>query len=416
MLFQLSFNRSIELRLIKQQNMTRKEFLKDIAALGIGLPFLSSLLTSCSEDGLISPNFNINFSGKVLIIGAGSSGMTAGYILNKYGIDFQILEASSVFGGRMKRSEDFTDVPIDLGAEWIHTDTEILSRIVNDSEVNVDVDLIRYRPQTHAVWENGKYKKRNFARHFYAEYKFKSTTWYGFFEKFIVPDIADKIVYNTPINAVDYSGDKVVVRTANNEIYEADKIIMTVSTSVLKSGMIDFTPSLPSSKTEALDRAYMPDGIKVFIEFSEKFYPDLTSIGGLLGDNAQERIFYDAMFRKDVSNHVLALFNVGESAGEYTNLATENEIINTILEELDEIFDGKATETYQKHIIQNWSKEPYVLGSYTYYTSDDEANVEALAASIDDKVYFAGEATVYESGATVHGAAESAYETIQAMF
>ena len=56
------------------------------------------------------------------------------------------------------------------------------------------------------------------------------------------------------------------------------------------------------------------------------------------------------------------------------------------------------------------------MGSYTHYTSDDEANVEALAASIDDKVYFAGEATVYESGATVHGAAESAYETIQTMF
>lgn len=396
--------------------MTRKDFLKDIAALGIGLPFLSTLMTSCEEDALLNPNFNINFSGKVLIIGAGSAGLTAGYILNKYGVDFEILEASSVFGGRMKRSDNFTDVPIDLGAEWIHTDTEILSRIVNDSDVNVDIDLIRYRPQTHAVWDGEKYKRRNFARHFYAEYKFKSTTWYGFFEKFIVPDVADKIVYNTPINVVDYSGDKVVVRTVNNEIYEADKIIMTVSTSVLKSGMIDFTPSLPSSKTEALERAYMPDGIKIFMEFSERFYPDMTSIGNLLGEDAQERIFYDAMFRKDVSNHVLAMFNVGESAAEYTDLVTEQEIIDKALAELDEIFDGKASQTYQKHIIQNWSKEPYVLGSYTYYTSEDAATVEALAASIDDKVYFAGEATVYESGATVHGAAESAYETIQAMF
>ncbi|MFK7948724.1 MAG: flavin monoamine oxidase family protein [Saprospiraceae bacterium] len=396
--------------------MTRKEFLKDITALGIGLPFLGALLASCEDDPLLNPDFNIDFSGKVLIIGAGSAGLTAGYILNKYNVDFQIIEAAAVFGGRMKRSDDFTTVPIDLGAEWIHTDPDILSNIVNNSDLSVDIDLVRYRPQTHATWEDGQYKKRNFARHFYAEYKFKSTTWYGFFEKFIVPDIADKIVYNTPINSVNYSGDKVVVRTANNEIYEADKILMTVSTSILKSDMITFTPSLPTEKTQALDRAYMPDGIKVFMEFSERFYPDLLSIGGLIGENAQERLFYDAMFRKEVSNHILALFNVGESAGEYTNLATEDEIINKVLSQLDEIFDGKASETYQSHIIQNWSKEPYVLGSYTYFTSDDEATVEALAASIDDKVYFAGEATVYESGSTVHGAAESAYETIQTMF
>jgi monoamine oxidase len=40
--------------------------------------------------------------------------------LNQRGIQVQILEALSVFGGRMKRVTDFADFPIPTGAEWLH--------------------------------------------------------------------------------------------------------------------------------------------------------------------------------------------------------------------------------------------------------------------------------------------------------
>lgn len=396
--------------------MTRKEFLKNLATLGIGLPFLGTIVSSCEGYELIDPTTKIDYTGKVLIIGAGAAGLTAGYILHQNNIDFQIIEASPMYGGRVKKSTTFTDVPIDLGAEWIHTDPSILSTLVNDTTNDVDIETIRYRPQTHAVWKDDELKSRNFAKHFYAEYKFKNTTWYDFFEKFIVPDIAAQIIYNSPINEVDYAGDKVIVKTIHNESYTADKVIITVPTSILKNNSITFRPAFTNEKKEALSRAYMPDGIKVFIEFSERFYPDMLSIGSLLGDDAQERIFYDAMFRKDVDKNILALFNVGESASEYTNLATDTDIINTIMSQLDEIFDGKPSDTYQQHIIQNWSKEPYIQGSYTHYTDEDKATVEALAKPIGNQVYFAGEATVYEEGATVHGAALSAYYAIQHMF
>ena len=57
----------------------------------------------------------------VLIIGAGVAGLTAGHILEQHGISLEILEASETFGGRLKKTDDFADFPIDLGAEWIHT-------------------------------------------------------------------------------------------------------------------------------------------------------------------------------------------------------------------------------------------------------------------------------------------------------
>jgi protoporphyrinogen oxidase len=53
---------------------------------------------------------------KILIVGAGAAGITAGHALSEKGIDFEILEASSVHGGRVKKDADFADFPIDLGA------------------------------------------------------------------------------------------------------------------------------------------------------------------------------------------------------------------------------------------------------------------------------------------------------------
>lgn len=41
-------------------------------------------------------------------------------------------------------------------------------------------------------------------------------------------------------------------------------------------------------------------------------------------------------------------------------------------------------------MVQNWSKEPYVLGAYAEQLT--RGNIEKLARPLDGKVYFAGEA------------------------
>ena len=97
-------------------------------------------------------------------------------------------------------------------------------------------------------------------------------------------------------------------------------------------------------------------------------------------------------------------------------METEEEIINKILQELDEMFDGKATANYKNHVIQNWSKEPYIRGAYTF-PSDDAGRdyIDTLKRPIDNKIYFAGEAMTNGDSATVHGAAESAYEVLEGL-
>ena len=133
--------------------MTREEFIKMCGILGVGLPLQSSL-KACAKDETGNPNYQ----GKILIIGAGAGGLTAGYLLNQLGIDFEILEASPTYGGRMKRTVDFADFPIPLGAEWLHTSPDVFQEIVNDNTVTIGIETVGYKStDTVAFWDNGNY-------------------------------------------------------------------------------------------------------------------------------------------------------------------------------------------------------------------------------------------------------------------
>ena len=392
--------------------MTRRDFLRISSLLGIGAPFFTALSSSSCDRTSFFDEFDVNFSGKVLVIGAGAAGLTAGYILNKHNIEFEILEASSRYGGRLKEIKDFADFPIDLGAEWIHTNPSILATILNDPSKEEAVDIITYRPETMYVWRDEKLRKRNFYSNFYSEYKFKSTTWFSFYEQFIVPDIIDQIVVDSPVSDIDYSGDQIIVTNTNNETYVADRLILTVPLTVLQKGQINFSPALPPEKVNALDQVSMPDGIKIFMEFSERFYPDLTSLTNLVGGSTEgERLYYDAAFGKDSERHILGLFAVNEPASIYTDFETEEALMEFVLSELDTIFEGQASQTYIKHVVQNWSKTPYIEGSYSHY--EDYGAVSILSEPIDNKLFFAGEAYVDGDSSTVHGASESAYTVME---
>ena len=44
-----------------------------------------------------------DYSGKVIIVGAGASGLAAAKVLEKNNIDYTILEATNRYGGRLKK-------------------------------------------------------------------------------------------------------------------------------------------------------------------------------------------------------------------------------------------------------------------------------------------------------------------------
>lgn len=389
--------------------MTRDEFIKIMGLTGLGALALPQLLTSCKKKEL-----NVTFDGKVLIIGAGAAGLMAGHLLHQHGIDFTILEARSRFGGRVIRDQALADFPIDLGAEWVHDSPDIFSKMIHNPNTQGTIDLVPYNPTHMQFWLNGQLSTLNVAGSVYGEYKFKRSTWYGFFEEYIVPDIESKIIYNTPIANIDYSNGTVQVSDTNQvNLFNADKVLVTVPINVLKSGMIQFTPALPQVKLNALDDGNMPDGIKVFMEFSENFYPDILAYNSMTGNDGNgEIIYYNAAFKKESNKNILALFTVGSNATQYTSLGSDQEIIDYILSQLDEIFDGKPTQTLMNSVVQNWSAEQYTQGSYNYF-GNDNTSMAAMNEPIDAKVYFSGEALHEDSSATVQGAGLHAIGVIE---
>ncbi|MCT4625205.1 MAG: FAD-dependent oxidoreductase, partial [Schleiferiaceae bacterium] len=148
---------------------------------------------------------------------------------------------------------------------------------------------------------------------------------------------------------------------------------------------------------------------------SERVYPDVLLFGGLINAlTSDTKTYYDAAFRKDSNHHVLGLFSINEEAAQYTNLNSDQERLAYILNELDEIFEGKASQHYIKHSFQNWSQENYIRGSYSYnFDGNQQDMVNTLLTPIDNKLYFAGEALSIDNQATVHGASESAYQVVE---
>ncbi len=383
--------------------MKRNEFLRLCGVLGIGLP-LQNVLAAAK-----TPVYQ-KFPGNVLVIGSGAAGMTAGYILDQLGISYQVLEAASTYGGRIKRTKDFTDFPIPLGGEWIHASSSVLNKIVNDPSVSVDIETVSYpKDVINGWWSKGELSLSKAGK--VKDLKFVNSSWLDFFETYILPPVQEKIKFDTVVSAIDYTGDQVVVTDQSGEAYRADKVIVTVPLKQLQLKAISFNPKLPDWKQEAIDALTVWEGYKMFIEFKERFYPTFVEFN-IKPRAAGQKMYYDASFGQKSNKHILGLFTVGSASREIVALE-ESERISFVLKELDEIFEGQATLNYVKHVEQNWMDEPFINGAYV---TDQESwrVVRRLGETFSDKVYFAGDAyTNGENWSNVHTAALSAIKTVK---
>ncbi|MEO0787917.1 MAG: FAD-dependent oxidoreductase [Bacteroidota bacterium] len=384
--------------------MNRKDFLKMCGILGVGIPFQSTLTSCNNEEGPSTSDV-----GKVIIIGAGAGGLTAGYLLNQRGIEFEILEASSVYGGRMRTTRDFADFPISLGGEWLHVEKGVLSEIVNDPSVQINVETTPYDLELdYGLFEGQQISVEDVG--FTIDQKFIGSSWFDFYEEYVVPSVRSKITYNTIIDSIDYSSDQIRVRTADQE-FVADRVIVAVPVKILQNGAITFTPELPADKRDAITNVTVWDGCKAFIEFSQKFYPTFVAFD-IQPESAGQKLYYDAAYGQNTNQNILGLFAVGTGTLPYVQLS-DAQLIDYVLAELDDIFDGQASSSYVKHIFQNWNEEPFANGAYIY-DNEDWRRLRKLGESISGKLYFAGDAyTTGDDWSSVHAAARSAKRAIE---
>ena len=437
--------------------MKRRDFLKQSAFVSLGgLLLPSQLLSSCKKESLFE---EIKFDGKVLIIGAGAAGLYAGYLLQSKGIDFQILEAGANYGGRLGKLTGFANFPVDLGAQWLHGKNSIVGDLITKSKTKITIDesstvfwfnnqLISTLPKNPYIFEDKnlpdisfkdyavqkglgtEYKNiiENIAGDQGAaasllsvyfnnleeknwssgddDYKFEET-YFDLIDKQIATPVKNKIRENTIVKKIDYSLDTIVITDSENNIYNADKVIITVPITVLKSNDIEFLPGLSSVKTTAFSKIGMGAGMKVFLKFSNKFFDENIIGGNICAAYADESI------GKIQDDNILLAFIMGDQADYLTSLGSDNAITAALLQELDQMYNGAASASFISSHVQNYTTNPFIKGAYSYSTIGMGDSRKTAAQSIDKKIYFAGEAmNINGHHQTVHGAIETGYREV----
>ena len=437
--------------------MNRRHFLKQSSLLTIGGILLpSTLLTTCRKETLFE---DVTYDGKVIIIGAGAAGLYAAYILKSKGIDFQILEASSTYGGRLGKLTGFANFPIDTGAQWLHGENSVLGDLIKSSKTKITRDdsetkfwfnnqLVDALPQNTNIFEgeelpdisyeayalqNGlgneyKYIIENIAGDQGAaashlsvygnnkdeenwsagddDFKFEET-FFDLIDKEIASQVKDQILINTIITKIDYSQSEIKLTDSNNNTFNANKVIITVPISILKSGDIQFIPALPIEKTTAFSKIGMDAGMKVFLKFSNKFF-DQNIIGGSVC-----AAYADDSIGKAQNDNILLAFIMGNQAEYLTSLGSDVAITAALLQELDLMYNGQATASFIATHVENWTTNPFVKGAYSYSTVGMGDARKTASQALSKKLYFAGEAmNTNGHHQTVHGAIETGYREV----
>ena len=334
------------------------------------------------------------YDGEVIVVGAGAAGLAAARVLADNNISYTVLEARSRYGGRLAEDTEFTGVPIDLGAEWIHNTPQVLDVLSGEPGTADSLDLIPYQLETGAQWNGTTLTDVPKAEldgwfEFFPEYKFKDSTWFDFARTHYGRHVEDRIRYETPVASIDHAGDRVEITAVGGEQFVADKVLVTVPIGVLQADVIDFRPPLSDRKRDAISAVEFHRGFKLFLQVSEDFYPDAVNCqveGG-------EKAYWDVAFGKDVEDNVLGLLVTGAAADAYYELESHDAIVDAVVEELDDMFDGAASAAFTgEYLLRDWGRHEYTRGTWVEGFLIRKSVLRDLNESLAHKVYFAGEA------------------------
>lgn len=384
------------------------------SAISFGMASTAALLFGCSTSSGNSESETSDVDtesvGKVIVVGAGPAGLTTAHLLRQRGVEAMVLEAKPTHGGRIRHDLSFVDFPIPLGAEWVHVEKEILSEVVNNPDVTVETELVGYSKEAQVGWyEDGvEYGPLDDLA---TDFKFVDSSWLEFFDTYVVPGIADLLRFDTQVKKIEYTDSGVTVTDANGVAHEAARVVVTIPLKLLQTRAIEFVPDLEPERLEVIDAAPVWSGQKAFFVFEEEFYPTVLTMPDDETSEGQ-RLYYDAAYGQDSDFNVLGLFTVGHWAEVYQAMS-QTELLEAVLSELDEIFDGAASRSYVRHLVQNWNDDEFAQAAYL---ADDAPShiTRRLAEPVGDRLFFAGDAyTLFDDWSSVHTATRSAANTVE---
>ncbi|SHJ16364.1 Monoamine oxidase [Nocardiopsis flavescens] len=202
---------------------------------------------------------------------------------------------------------------------------------------------------------------------------------------------------------VAHGGDGVSVRVdapGGEETLTADRVVVTLPLGVLKADGVDFHPELPEDKRLAIERLGSGRLEKLFLRFDEVFWGDAEVLVHL--GTEQGAWFHWYAGQRVLGAPVLVSRNGGAPA-RFLAAMSEGEVVEHAMASLRTMF-RKAPDPLDHHLTA-WTDDPFARGAFSYSAvGSGDGDRVALRASVDDRLFFAGEATEIEHMATVHGA------------
>ena len=189
---------------------------------------------------------------------------------------------------------------------------------------------------------------------------------------------------------------------------------MPVPINIIKAGDINFTPNLPINTTAALDRIGMDVGYKVMLSFYVNFWG--KEVSSIYTDGTVPEYYAPGMGRSlNNENRILSALIMGKQA-EALSGKSDEEIVQLLLSELDAYYDGEASQQFDEEntYVTNWGDLPYIKGVKSYPMVSGTGAAEQYATPIENKLFFAGEATALNGNyGTVQGALDSAERVVK---
>lgn len=390
----------------------------------------------------------------VVIVGAGAAGIGAARTLNEQGTGFVWLEASHRVGGRGYTEEILPGVPFDLGCHWMHsgsinpmvaiadergltyskegfprggffdgrwhTPDEIAEfgafydrqreKMQEIAEAGGDCSVYEATERDHKWTALFDYVSSLDSSHDVDQVSVKDLStyndtnenWplkegYGTLLSRLCDDIP--VSLNTAVRSIDWSGRVVKLETAKGTI-EANKVLMTVSTGILAANDIRFTPQLPVWKQEAVAGLPIGNHNRICIAFDRDVFG--SDVGNGFATDAVDGNNFSITVRPFGFNYVTGV--TGGRFADWLERAGQQASIDYLEQKLRAVFGSEITKHATAHIVTAWRGDPWVKGAYTAAQPGQAHQRAKLFEPIDERIYFAGEATSTEFFSTAHGA------------
>jgi monoamine oxidase len=231
------------------------------------------------------------------------------------------------------------------------------------------------------------------------------------------------LLLESPVVAIDTSGNDVIVTDANGDQHAARQVIVTVSIGVLQAEHIDFIPNLPASTVDAYNGIGIDQGLKVAIRFDSVWWEtEGDQLAWLATEGVSGGCWVPSDYKAGSPDNIMMCYPMGDHGQTLTDYAANGyngqfgdaAIVAAILDDLDAALPqapaNAATNAYIEAAVQNWGAHPHTLGVYSYAkigtftTASNNKRADLQVPVAGNRIYFAGEGSHVTHPSTVVGA------------